>query len=191
MNTMKNIYKNKQIHFFLSFLLMIVLSGCSSNSDTKTDTSAAAENFIANTSIPQRELLTVKDTINAVLSDAMERLRYWDNSGLYENEFSYLTDETTFDEYLKFGQISYHNPQTVIDLVVDSIFMFAHDSAETFVTITLEDAAGKTEQMTGQRLITYYSNGKWIKPTVSVIKYQAEYEELIKQAEEALKWEDQ
>ena len=187
---MKNISKCRLSLIYVVSIIFLLLISCSSekSNDTKTETTAEIETV---ETTPKKELLTVKDTIEANLSEAMERLRYWDNSGLYENEFAYLTDETSFDEYLKFGQISYRNQKTVIDLIVDSLNLFAHDSAETWVTITLENPDGTTENMSEQILMAYYQKGRWIKPTVSVIKFQAEYDELIRQAEEASKWEDE
>ena len=190
---MKNMY-NKYYLFLILILLFPIFYGCSSDSNTKTK---EANDTQVDTNVekigktPKKELVTVKDTIEANLSEAMERLRYWDNSGLYENEFGYLLDETTFDEYLTFGQITFRNPSTVIGLVVDSLFMFEHDSAEVWVTIDLENPDGTLSSMSEQRLISYYHRGRWIKPTVSVMKNQAEYDELIRQAEEASQWEDE
>lgn len=187
---MRNICKkNHLLLIVLSVFFVFKMFGCST--DTTDEVTDTTETEMTDIKPPKKELVTVKDTIEAVLSDAMDRLMYWDNTGLYENEFAYYTDEFTFDDYLKTGQISYKNPSTVIDLVVDSLYLFEHDSAEVWVTITLEHQDGKTEQMSEQRLITYWHKGKWIKPTISVIQYQVEYDELIRQAEEAAKWEEE
>lgn len=184
---MKNIFK-RQCLILLSLSVLFIFYGCSN--DSKEESKENQQTQIDST-YTHKELLTVKDTIEAALSDAMERLKHFDNSGLYENEFAYFTDGTSFDEYLKMGQITYHPPGDVIALEVDSLLMYAHDSASVWVTISLEYQDGTVEEMTEQNLIVYYHQNKWIKPTVSVIKNQIEYEELIKQAEEASQWEDE
>ena len=188
-NIMKNISNTKK-YFVCLFILSILFMSCSKDTDKKTDSSDETENVIVDSSNIRPELLTVKDTIEAGLSDAMERLRYYDNSGLYENEFSYITDASTFDEYLTFAEISFRPPGEVIKLEVDSLNMFAHDSAAAWATVTL-DFSGNIQVMNEQLLVVYYKNGKWIKPTRGVIKNQLEYEELIRQAEEAAKWENE
>ena len=175
-------------------LIVFCLIGCSSDSskeNSETTVETETQQAVVDSTITHKPLVTVKDTIEASLFEAMERLRYYDNSGLYENEFAYLTDETSFDAYLKFGQITYHPPGDVIALAVDSLQMYAHDSASVWISITLEFQDGTTEDMTAQNLIVYYHNDKWIKPTVSVIKNQVEYDDLIRQAEEASNWEDE
>jgi len=171
---MKNIFKN-----IVPFLALVILIGCSSDKQ-ESQVEEPTENIEVK---PERkELLTVKDTIEANLSEAMERLYYHDNSGLYENEFAYLKDEHNFDSYITFGQISYRNPKQVSRLVVDSIELYQHDSALTWVTIDLEDNTGKVETISEQALITYFHDGRWIKPTVSVIQNQIPYDEIIQQA---------
>ncbi len=192
-NIMKNISKR-----FLLLILLLTVSifyGCSSDNKEKKETingdKTETQQLVIDSTFSHKELVTVQDTIEAALIDAMERLRNYDNSGLYENEFAYLTDETTFDEYLKFGQIMHHPPGDVIALAVDSLSLFAHDSASVWLTISLEFQDGKVQELTDQNLIVYYHKNRWIKPTVSVIKFQAEYDDLIRQAEEASEWEDE
>lgn len=171
---MKNIYKN-----IIPFLIFGLLIGCSSDKQ-ESQVEDPAENIEIK---PERkELLTVKDTIEANLSEAMERLYHHDNSGLYENEFAYLKDEHNFDSYLTFGQISYRNPMQVSKLVVDSVELYQHDSALAWATIDLQDQTGKNQTLSEQPLIVYYHNGRWIKPTVSVIQNQIPYDEIIQQA---------
>ena len=193
-NIMKNIYNRQSLSYgFMIILVLIVygFSGCSSDSSNENSDATDVQEVVVETPIVQKELLTVQDTIEAALSDAMERLRYFDNSGLYENEFAYLTDESSFDDYLTFGQITQRPQADVTELMVDSLWMYAHDSASVWVSIVLEYPGGKVDNMTDQKLKVYYHKGNWIKPTVSVIKYQLEYDELIRQAEEASQWEDQ
>ncbi|HDL00707.1 MAG TPA: hypothetical protein ENH23_00545 [candidate division Zixibacteria bacterium] len=184
---MKNIFK-RQSFIFLSLSVLFIFYGCSD--DSKNESTDNQQITVDSTSM-QKEPLTVKDTIEASLAEAMERLRLHDNSGLYENEFAYLTDETSFDEYLTFGQITQRPPGSVTNLAVDSLEMFAHDSASVWVTINVELQDGSVKELTEQKLVVYYHNNRWIKPTVSVIKNQVEYEDLIRQAEEASKWEDE
>ncbi len=191
-NIMKNIYNRCNLFCGLMIAILIInFVGCSSDTSKENSETTETEQVVVQTPIVQKELVTVQDTIEAALSDAMERLRYYDNSGLYENEFAYLTDESSFDDYLKFGQITQRPLADVTELKVDSLWMFAHDSASVWVSITLEDAEGKVDNLTEQKLKVYYHKEKWIKPTVSVIKYQLEYDDLIRQADEASQWEDE
>lgn len=189
---MKNISNRLNLFFIISIILLLAF-GCSNkskNENIANDTTMTSGDETEITT-EHKQLVTVKDTIQEMLSDAMERLRYWDNSGLYENEFGYYTDETSFDDYLKTGQISYRNPATVMKLVVDSLFQFNHDSAEVWATVTLKQPDGKIKDLNEQRLMVYWYDGKWIKPTVSVIKYQVQYDSLIQQAEKASEWENE
>ncbi len=191
-NIMKNISNRRSLFNGVMIVLACVFFyGCSSDSSNENSDTSETEQVVVKTPIVQKELLTVQDTIEAALSDAMERLRYYDNSGLYENEFSYLTDESSFDDYLKFGQITQRPQADVTELKVDSLWMYGHDSASVWVSIALEYPGGQVENMTEQELKVYYHKEKWIKPTVSVIKYQLEYDDLIRQADEASQWEDE
>ena len=188
-NIVKNIFKNNW-YFISLFIISMLFVSCSKKEDNNSEIQNDSTNVVTQNQTPPT-MMTVKDTIETALSEAMERLIYYDNSGLYENEFSYLTDDKTFDEYLTFGQITYHDPVDVLKLVIDSLNMFAHDSAAAWASVTLKFEDGSIKTMNEQLLKVYYHKGKWIKPTVSVIKNQVAYDELIRQAEEAAKWENQ
>ena len=142
--------------------------GCSGGSkDTKDTAESDATAF--------DEPKTARDSIEQMLNEAMTRLRYTDKSALYENEFSYLTDTTTFDDYLKTGQMRYANADTLTRVDVTDIQLFGHDSAEVGVIVNFEGPTGEKHQLP-DRIIVYYHKGRWIKPTISVIKHQQEYD---------------
>ena len=122
--------------------------------------------------------------IEQQLNDVLTRLRYGDKSGLYENEFDYFTDETTFDKYLEMGQIRWANADTLAFLEVRDIEYFDHDSALVKVTVHFENATGH-KSFLDDKIILYYHNGRWIKPTVTVIDLQVDYEEKIRVADSA------
>ena len=186
---MKRIYSL----ILLTSCLLIIIAGCSSEKESGTDDKPTgvtqSERADSKYYIPPDELNTVEDTIEYVLNAAMIRDRYKDNSGLYENEFAYLTDETSYDEYLKFGQISYERIDWVNKIVVNYMELHEHDSATANVKVFLEYTNGDTTSIEDD-IVIYFSDGRWIKPTVSVIKNQLEYEALIRAAEEASQWED-
>ena len=115
-----------------------------------------------------------------ILNEPWERILYEDYSGYYENEFSYLTDDVPLDEYLTYKQVTYRYPLDVIDIKVLSVDRL-NDSAFVDVSVTLVDSVGN-ETVHDQALTVYYTDGRWIKPTVSVSKYQHEYEDKIRKA---------
>ena len=172
-------------------LLVVMLAGCSSD-NTTSDADMTDDAVVLDSTyyIPPKEIVTVKDSIEVMLNDAMARLRYFDNSGLYENEFGYLTDEVPFDEYLDYGQIKQRQKADVEKILVNSVEMFEHDSAMVSLNAYLDFRDGKTYDTTSEHMIVYYHRGRWIKPTVSVISHQVDYDELVRQAEEAAKWEE-
>ncbi|NOY88569.1 MAG: hypothetical protein GXO93_04145 [FCB group bacterium] len=171
-NTMKAIFRSFLFLIILGYLFVI---GCSNQSNKAKTASDATGN---------QKIMTLKDTIEDVLNEAMTRLRYGDKSGLYENEFSYLKDTTTFDDYLKTGQMQYASNDSLSHIDVNDVELFNHDSARVKVTVNFEGPSGKKHSL-DDKITVYYHKGRWIKPTISVIKHELEYENMIHQAESA------
>jgi len=167
---MKPIFRNLLFLIILGYLFVI---GCS-NQSNKAKT--------ASNSTGNQKTMTLKDTIESVINEAMTRLRYGDKSGLYENEFSYLKDTTTFDDYLKTGQMKYAKNDSISHIDVNDVELFNHDSARVKVTVNFEGPTGK-KHFLDDKITVYYHKGRWIKPTISVIGHELEYENMIHQAE--------
>ncbi|MFQ5452915.1 MAG: hypothetical protein ACE5D6_01855 [Candidatus Zixiibacteriota bacterium] len=174
---MKKICSNMKLVLVLSFTLIY---GCDSESNRNSQDDLA----VGDTSTVQVEM-TVRDTIENVLNEAMTRLHYGDKSGLYENEFIYYKNMATFDEYLKTGQMAYAEAESLTFVEIVDLTLFDHDSAEANVTVHFKGASGKEHHLYDQMVTVYYHRSRWIKPSVSVIEQQVEYDNLIRQADSA------
>lgn len=163
-----------------SLAFWLVISGCSGEQGTRERQASAVTDTVA-------EMQAIEESLNAVL----DRLRLGDKAGLYENEFSYLTDEANFDDYLKRGEISWAHADTIEHLYIRSIRFFReHDSARAEVEVRFKGLSGK-ESSIFQNIPIYYFNGRWIKPTISTRFHQDEYDELIRIADSAAAAEDE
>lgn len=123
-----------------------------------------------------------RDIYNNVV-EVIERLRYDDKSGLYENEFQYFREEKTFDDYLIHGEVQYANADSLDHVTIDYIEFFDQDSAAIDATFHILKS-DSTIMPSEVRWMAYYHQGEWIKPYMSTMKLQLEYEELIRRAEE-------
>lgn len=177
----------KRIYSLLYVFLLLLIVGCSDKDSAKTeDDSSATETAASTEAQPKKELLTFEDSLEVLLSDPWLRAKYNDNSGFYDQEFSYLTDDVPLDKYITYGQITFDYGMTVDSLKVTDVQRFPeNDSALVEVEVTLTDKKTGQVQMLPQVLTVYYSNGRWIKPTVGVIRMQKEYEDKIREAIEA------
>ena len=150
---------------------LVGLIGCSGD----TETSRATEDAVQPGASDKPQLVTVRDTIEYNLNHAMNRLRLNDKSGLYDNEFEYFRAETSFDDYLKLRNIAAAKVDSLSSLDVTDVTMFGHDSADVKLIVHFIGSTGKhTEFPDG--FMVYYNDGNWIKPTVSTIDKQIEWE---------------
>jgi hypothetical protein len=130
---------------------------------------------------------TLSSEIKAIeksLNETIARLRYGDKSALYENEFEYFTDEVTYDEYLEKAEIRWASADTIQYLEVKDIDFFDKDSAIVYLTVHFEGPSGKKTYLDDQ-IVIYYHKGRWIKPTVTTIDLQLDYEAKIRAADSA------
>ncbi len=67
--------------------------------------------------------------IHAMVDEVLTRLSYGDKAGLYENEFRYLREQETFDDYLKHGEVTWANTDSILYVEITDILFFDHDSA--------------------------------------------------------------
>ena len=129
--------------------------------------------------------------MQADVDEAIERLKYADKGKLWEMEFEYLRDRSTFDDYLEFEHIKRFNADSVhrIDL---KEFDFYGDTCAIEVDIVFIGPTGDTSV---QRTTHYmfYDGDRWIRPTFTATKaaleLQQEYEAIIRAADSAAKAE--
>jgi len=101
---------------------------------------------------------------------------------LYENEFEYLIDEKPFEEYITFPQIKIAEADT-IDYV--EVIKYEPREDNSAIVDVIVHFLGPTGVRTDypDKIRMYKHKGRWIKPTVSNLQLQKNYEELIRQAE--------
>lgn len=122
------------------------------------------------------------------LNSAIVRLHYGDRSGLYDNEFEYLKDESDFDSYRNFQQVSYLNADSIEWVGVTSYEHRGDDQVIVNVMVHFLGPTGKRSEYPDV-VRMFRHKGRWIKPTVSVWPNQEEYEKIIREAEEAARKE--
>ena len=162
----------------LTIMIAALLAACSGNN--KQDGKTQQDVAVTDSGAP----MTVKDTIEAMINTVMDYLRYKDKSILYANEFPYLRDEKTFDEYLQMAQVKYAEADTLTHVDIDSLTMYDHDSALANVTVRFLGPTGVKSKLK-DAIVVYYQDGKWIKPTVGSSALQANYARLIRTADSA------
>lgn len=169
MNIMRRIFDAAALIILVAITLAV--TGCSEQAkqpEAKPDASSQPAS--------EPELVTVNDTIEYVLNEAITRLKYGDKTGLWENEFPYLREETNFDEYLKLRAIKFAEADTVRSIEVTDVKLHEHDSAEVDLIVHFEGPTG-THTEFPDWIIVYYHDGRWMKPTASSIVAQLEYEQ--------------
>jgi len=150
--------------------LLLVAAGCSGESQ-QSDTASVEKPGLA----VKAEPVTVRDTIEVVLNEVIDRVRYGDKSGMYYNEFEYLRQTMGFDEYLKQPAVHYAKTDTLKFLEVLDLNMYDHDSADVVLNVRSEGPSGIPSKVQ-DTLIVFYYNDRWIKPTLSNMKKQLEWE---------------
>jgi hypothetical protein len=146
-------YKNVNIFLAMIIIAILSLSGC--NEETQVD--------------PTEAILFER------CEDLFTRMKVGDFDVIYENEFPYLREEASLEEYLDHPRFKDYNIDTLIALQLDSIRNMT-DSA--FLYIQLEWLLADSSlfiQPIGLRY--YYSDDEWIKPSMSKISSQREFEE--------------
>jgi len=167
----------------ISFSSLLLILSCSSKTegDLKNDT----------TSVTDTMALTEDDRIEQIMNEAMDRLRDKDKSFLYENEFAYYREKFTFDDYLKERKIATANSDTLEYIDVLSVTYFGKDSAKAVIEVHFKGPTGNVTVLKENGVPLYWHEGKWIKPTVSNVIAQREYDDIIEKAKSASESERQ
>lgn len=164
-----------------SSLLLVLSCSSKTDSDAKTDT----------TSVADSTALSEDDKIEQIMNEAMDRLRYKDKSFLYENEFAYYREKFTFDDYLKERRIASAESDTLVHIDVKTVTYFGRDSAKVDVDVHFKGPSGKETILPEIGVPLYWHEGRWIKPTVSNVVAQREYDDIIEKAKAASESEKQ
>ncbi len=124
--------------------------------------------------------------IQDVLNEVITRWHYGDKAGLYDNEFEYLRERYTFDDYLKFGELRL-DADTVEAIEAKDIKLFGRDSALVDAEVVFKGPTGKITRLRNAttQYKMYYYGGRWIRPTVSQYDLQMRYEQSRRAADSA------
>jgi hypothetical protein len=143
-------------------ILIIIISGC------QTEKALT----------PDQEIVTQKTY------ELFTRIKVHDYAVIYENEFQYLKEEADIEQFLDHPVMEWYKTDTLLALQVDSVTAWA-DSA--YAHLQLEYVlADSTLSITAISLRWHYSNDEWIKPTMSFLNKQLEFEDEIRMYMEAI-----
>lgn len=129
---------------------------------------------------------TDQQVIQEALTETITRWHYGDKAALYDNEFEYLQERFTFDDYLKFGELRL-DADTVEDIIAKEIQLFDHDSAKVDAEVVFKGPTGKVTRLRDPftQYTLYYHRGRWIRPTLSQYGQQQKYEQSRRAADSA------
>ena len=153
---------NTILRFCFIILLAGVMYSCSGKSDNKTAGAQTATVDDVTQGNPDKQ--AIKD----MLEETIERLRYHDKGGLYDNEFDFVKKKYTFDEYLKHLYIKSATGDSVASFTVLNIKLFDKDSALVRDRVVFVGVKGDTNVLNNEYAV-YYQDGRWIKPTIGFI----------------------
>lgn len=129
-----------------------------------------------------------KEQVKHDIIEFFERMREGDKTVLYEHEHEYYKIEHSLNEYYTFEQIMVYQYDTMKAITVDSVSITA-DTATAYIQVTYElRAGGETTQ--GYPVRMYRQDGRWIKPSLSYIGLQIEYEAFKRGEHEAEEYDD-
>lgn len=155
--------------------VMLVIAACSEKQE-QAEVETAPDRSVA----VREDPVTVEDSIEVTINEAWDRVKYGDKTGLYRLEFEYFTRETSYDDYLKRAEVLRSRNDSISDIEVTAISKFEQDSVLVFLNIHFDGPSG-THTVRPDSTMMYYHKGRWIKPTVSKLKDQREYEQSLKE----------
>ncbi len=153
--------------FVIAAGLLLAIAGCGGPDSTSTPAT------------PQDDRALIQESLTEVIT----RWHYRDKAGLYDNEFDYLRERMTFDQYLLTNEMKL-DADTVMGIEVKDLHLFGRDSADVAVEIIFEGPKKIQTRMRDAFRMFYYHD-KWIRPTLSNFDAQNEYEKMKKSYEEA------
>jgi len=152
----------KEFKVLIFLTVLMILIGCGAEKTDQSPKTAATDTA-----------LTDENKIRAALTELIERVMEGDKNVLYENEFSYYTDETSLSDYMKLARVINYAYDTLRGIEIDSINIMG-DSALVDTRITYESKAGG-EFTKEYKIMMYNFDGKWVKPYMSRADAALEY----------------
>ena len=129
-----------------------------------------------------------KAEIQAVWDELLARVHEDDFGVLYDNEFPYLRDKYTYDDYLNFDQMRSFDFDTVKEINIVEFTFLGEDTCEIMLEAVFRNAPPGQDRARNKARM-YYQDGHWIKPTISGIanglQLQRQFERTIFEAESA------
>jgi hypothetical protein len=178
----------KTYNLFILIIIFSFLLGCSSE---KNNSNTQSQNFQTNIypdDYPYYKFktpVTMKDSIEMMLNIAIERQRYNDKSGMYELEFGYLTDQVILDQYIRDKRIMHERDEVINKAEVIDVHRFNYDSASVDVKLYIKNAKNEIVEIE-QQIIVYYYMEQWIRPTLSKVESEVQYQNTLKKSIEQL-----
>jgi len=158
----------KHYSLILIIFCMILLGACSGETENiKPD----VKNEMTSDNPDEAEII-------AMITEYFDRVREGDKTVLYENEFTYYTDEKSFDEYMALSKVLDYKYDTLGGVYVDSVRVM-EDSAWMWVNVIYNSADGSTKERP-YRLKAYRSRGRWIRPYLSRWNQEFDYLEQVR-----------
>jgi hypothetical protein len=172
----------------VALCLVAILQGCGQEEPVvQTVAQSSSQPALSSRQVPKVTLPEGQDApewreVQKVLEEPLVRLAYGDRTGLWENEFEYLHEQETFDQYIQHGEIQWANVDSLLRVEIQEITFF-EDSANLHVNFVFLDAAGN-ENSSLSPMQLYRHKGRWIKPYLSSPERQHDYDDLIRRAKE-------
>ncbi len=166
-----NIMTISRSYAFAILVVLVALAwGCSSDK-------SASKGGIQNYDEDRRQ-------IDSTITETAIRWHYGDKVMLYEQEFEYAQIEYTYDKYLEIPKVKKMEADTVNAFVVKDVKFFDRDSAHVSVDVVFVGPTNDTTHLP-QEWTMYYHRGHWIRPTMSTLKQQRDFEERRRKADSA------
>ncbi len=146
----------------LAFGLVI---GCSSD-DPRGDAAGASEPAGATE-------LTGAEAIQESLNEVVARWHHGDKAVLYDNEFPYLREDFTFEDYLENKQVKMLQADSLAAMKIKDVQLLGKDSAIVDVDVIFVGPLGDTSHL-DNTYVMYYHGGRWLRPTLSGYVQQME-----------------
>ncbi len=125
--------------------------------------------------IADENLDTDQQIIEDKTYELFTRAKVNDKAVMYENEFPYLREERDLEDYLNNRFVKAYNADTLIALQVDSVHVNG-DTAQAYIRLEYLQK-DSTIQITKQTLTWRKYDDVWIKPSLSLLEDQQEFEE--------------
>lgn len=161
----------KEFKSLLFIAVIAILIGC--GADQPKDAEKPDESTEQTKPSGEVTALTEEDKLKAAMTELIERMIEGDKMVLYENEFSYYTDETSLSEYMTLHKVIDYAYDTLRGITYNSVKIMG-DSAVVSANIIYESKAGGELSKT-YSFKMYNFLGKWIKPYLSQIRLERDY----------------